>query len=121
MTYFYYIASDIELVPEAYKEYELYFEESNERIKGFDFPLQLEIENGINAKEEAEILLEYIYKKAENHKRCAFQVAKLVNSNRVPFKVLEKKQVFLHKIKSSDELLLPEGHLLTIKKVPVVY
>ena len=99
----------------------MYFEESNERIKGFDFPLQLEIENGINAKEEAEILLEYIYKKAENHKRCAFQVAKLVNSNRVPFKVLEKKQVFLHKIKSSDELLLPEGHLLTIKKVPVVY
>ncbi|MCH4826926.1 hypothetical protein [Planococcus halocryophilus] len=121
MTYFYYIASDIELTTEIYKEHELYFERSNERIKGFDFPIQLEIDNGINTKEEVDILFEYIHKKAENHKKCTFQVAKLVNSNRVPFKVLEKKQVHLHKLKSSEELFLPEGHLLTIKKVPVVY
>lgn len=121
MTYFYFIASDIELTGEAYKEYELYFEQSNERIKGFDFPVQIEIDNGIHTKGEAAILLEYIYKKAEKQKRCTIQIAKLINSNRVPFKVLEKKQLFLHKIKSAEELLLPEGHLLTIKKVPVVY
>lgn len=58
-------------------------------------------------------------KKAENSKRCTFQVAKLVNSNRLPFKVLEKKQVLLHKLKSPEELLLSEGHLLTIQKVPL--
>ncbi|MFC3212670.1 hypothetical protein [Planomicrobium okeanokoites] len=121
MTYFYYIASDIELTPETYKEHQLYFERSNERIKGFDFPVQIEIDNGINTKKDVEVLLKYIYEKADNHKRCTFQIAKLVNSNRVPFKVLEKNQVLLHKIKSSEELLLPEGHLLTIKKVPVVY
>lgn len=121
MTYFYYIASDIELTTESYKEHELYFEESKERIKGFDFPIQIEINNGFNTKEEVEVLLEYIYKKAENHKKCTFQIAKLVNSNRIPFKIIEKKQVFLHKIKSSEELLLSEGHLLTIKKVPVVW
>lgn len=121
MTYFYYIASDIELTTESYKEYELYFERSNERIKGFDFPIQIEIDNGINTKEEVEILWDYIYNKAKNHKRCTFQIAKLINSNREPFKVLEKKQVFLSKIKSSEELFLQEGQLLTIKKVPVVY
>lgn len=121
MTYFYYIASDIELTTETYKEHELYFEKSNERIKGFDFPIQLEIDNGINTKEEGDILLEYIHKKTENHKRCTFQIAKLVNSNRVAFKVLEKKQVLLYKLKSSEELLLSEGHLLTIQKVPLVY
>lgn len=121
MTYFYYIASDIELTTETYKEHELYIERSNERIKGFEFPIQLEIDNGINTKEEAEILLDYMLKKAKNHKSCTFQIAKLFNSNRVPFKVLERKQLFLHKINSSDEFLLPEGQLLTIKKIPLVY
>lgn len=64
MTYFYYIASDIELTVETYIEHEIYFERSNVRINGFDFPIQLEIYNGINTKEEGDILLEYIHKKS---------------------------------------------------------
>lgn len=115
MTYFYYIASNIELNTESYRENKLYFENSNEQIQRFDFPIQLEIDNGINTKEDVDILFDYIHEKAENHKKCTFQIAKLVNSNRVPFKILEKKQVLLHKRKSSEESFLPEGRLLTIK------
>jgi len=33
----------------------------------------------------------------------------------------EKKQVLLHKIKSEQDLVLEEGQLLTIEKVPVAY
>lgn len=33
----------------------------------------------------------------------------------------EKKHVLLHKIKSEQDLVLEEGQLLTIEKVPVVY
>ncbi|WP_033542059.1 hypothetical protein [Planococcus sp. CAU13] len=121
MTYYYYIAADIELTKESLKNVHLDIDESEERIKGFDFPIQLEIYNGINREREAIILLDYILKQAEGHKRCTFQIANLVNSNRVPFKILERRQVQLHKIKSPAELILEEGHLLTIRKVNLVY
>lgn len=121
MTYYYYIAADIGLPKESLKNVHLDIEESGERIKGFDFPIQLEIYNGIGREREARILLDYISRQAEGHKRCTFQIANLVNSNRVPFKILEKKHIQLHKIKSPAELILEEGQLLTIEKVNLVY
>ena len=121
MTYYYYIAADIELSKESIRNVYLDIDESEERIKGFDFPLQLEIYNGIDREREARILLDYIMQQAEGHKRCTFQIANLVNSNRVPFKITGKKHAQLHKIKSPAELILEEGQLLTIEKVNVVY
>lgn len=117
MTYYYYIAADIELTADVPSD----IEKSEERIKGFDFPVQLEIYNGINKESEARVLLQYIRQQAEKQKTCTFQIANLVNSNRVPFKILGKKEVQLHKIKSPAELILEEGQLLTIRKVNVVY
>lgn len=121
MTYYYYIAADIGLTKESCKNVYLDIDESEERIKGFEFPIQLEIYNGINKEREARILLGYIMQQAEKHKTCTFQIANLINSNRVPFKILEKKHVQLHKVKSPGELILEEGQLLTIEKVNVVY
>lgn len=117
MTYYYYIAADIKLTTDV----QLDIDQSFEQLKGFEFPIQLEIYNGINKEREARILLEYITRQAEKHKRCTFQIANLINSNRVPFKITEKKQVQLHKIKAPSELILEEGQLLTINKVNVVY
>lgn len=62
-------------------------------------------------------LLSFIEQQAQAHKRCAFQIALLVNSNREPFLITEKKHVQLQKINSEQDLLLEEGQLLTIEKV----
>lgn len=121
MTNYYYIAADIGLPKESLKNVYLDIDESEERIKGFEFPIQLEIYNGIGREREARILLEYLMQQAEKHKTCTFQIANLINSNRVPFKILERRQVQLHKIKSPAELILEEGELLTIRKVNLVY
>ena len=121
MTYYYYIAADVELHIEQYNEHIFSLEKSTENITGFDVPIQLEIYNGINKKRELQSLLAYVYQQAEGHKRCTFQIANLINSNRVPFTITDKKHVLLHKIKSEQELLLEEGQLLTIEKMPVVY
>lgn len=121
MTYYYYIAADIELKPEQYHEHIFDLEQSEQRIKGFELPIQLEIYNGVSKKRELQSLLGFIQQQAHGHKRCTFQVANLINSNREPFLITEKKHVLLHKIQSEQDLLLEEGQLLTIEKVPVVY
>ena len=121
MTYYYYIAADVELHIEQYNEHIFSLEKSTENIKGFDVPIQLEIYNGIDTKRELQSLLAYVNQQAEGHKRCTIQIANLVNSNRVPYKITEEKHVLLHKIKSEQELLLEEGQLLTIEKMPAVY
>ena len=121
MTYYYYIAANIELKHEKYNEHIFTLEKSEERIEDFELPIQFEICNGIDKKRELQSLLTYIHQQAHGYKECKFQIANLVNSNRVPFTITDKKHVFLHKIKSEQELLLEEGQLLTIEKVAVVY
>lgn len=121
MTNYYYIAADIELKREQYNEHVFSLEQCPENIKGFDVPIQFEIYNGLDRKRELQSLLQFIYQQADGHKRCTFQIANLINSNRVPYMITEKKHVLLHKIKSEQELLLKEGQLLTIEKVQVVY
>lgn len=121
MTYYTYIAADIALKPEQYHEQIFALEQSEQRIDGFELPIQLEIYNGVSKKRALQSLLAFIQQQAQAHKRCTFQMAYLINSNRVPFHITEKKHVLLHKIKSEQDLLLDEGQLLTIEKVPVVY
>lgn len=121
MTYYTYIAADITLKPEQYHEQIFELAQSEERIKGFELPIQLEIYNGVSKKRALQSLLAFIQQQGHVHKRCTFQIATLVNSNREPFHITEKKHVQLHKIKSEQDLLLEEGQLLTIEKVPVVY
>lgn len=90
MTYYYYLASDVELNRESYKEHNLYFEESKERIKGFDFPIQIEIYNGINKKEELKILQEEIQELFE-----AFQSLLVTDKNEISEEgFIEKKEKY---------------------------
>ena len=121
MTYYTYIAADIALKPEQYHEQIFELEQSEQRIKGFELPIQLEIYNGVSKKRELQSLLVFIQQQAQGHKRCTFQIATLINSNREPFVITEEKHVQLHKIKSEQDLLLEERQLLTIEKVQLVY
>lgn len=93
MTYYYYVAADIELNIEQYNEQILSLEKSTENSKGFDVTIQLEIYNGVDKKRKRESLLASIYQQAERYKRCIFQIANLVNSNRVSFKITEKAHI----------------------------
>lgn len=121
MTYYTYIAADIPLKPEQYHDAIFELAHCEERIKGFELPIQLEIYNGVTKKRALRSLLSFIEQQAQAHKRCAFQIAMLINSNREPFLVTEKKYVQLHKINSEQDLLLEEGQLLTIEKIQLVY
>lgn len=121
MTYYYYIAADIKLKLEQYHEHIFELDQSEERIKGFELPIQLEIYNGVSKKRALQSLLAFLHQQAQGHKQCTFQIANLINSNREPFHITDKKHVYLHKIKSEQDLLLEKGQLLTIEKVPVVY
>lgn len=121
MTYYTYIAADIPLKPEQYNEHIFDLEQSDQHIKGFELPIQLEIYNGVTEKRELRSLLAFIQQQTQGHKRCTFQIALLVNSNREPFLITEKKHIQLHKINSEQDLLLEEGQLLTIEKVQLIY
>lgn len=121
MTYYTYIAADIPLKPEQYHDAIFELARCEERIKGFEMPIQLEIYNGVSKKRELQSLLALIQQQAQGHKQCTFQIAMLINSNREPFLITEKKHVQLHKIQSEQDLLLEEGQLLTIEKVQLVY
>lgn len=52
-------------------------------------------------------------------KLCIVQIAHLLNNHRVELKVRKKTKLLLHEITDHKQLLLQEGELLTIKKVPV--
>jgi hypothetical protein len=116
MTYYYYLASDQKLgsgngtIGIAMSAPEL--------IPGFDFPIQVEIINGLEKEWELRALLQYIQNHSVPYKTCTVQVANLLNSNRVELKVRSKSKVLLHEITDPKQLLLEEGQLLTIKKVP---
>ncbi|WP_438297460.1 hypothetical protein [Sporosarcina sp. FA15] len=88
-------------------------------IPGFDYPIQLEIYNGIEKERESRELLQYIRNHTAPYKACTMQVANLLNSNKVELRVQKKHKLLLHEIIDPKQLLLQEGHLLTIEKVPV--
>lgn len=86
-------------------------------IPGFDYPVQLETPS-LEKEWELRELLQYIRNHTAPYKVCTVQIANLLNSNKVELKVREKSKILLHKIVNPKQLLLEEGHLLTIKKVP---
>lgn len=116
MTYYYYLASDKKM---ALGNGSIDFTETDfHTIPGFDYPIQLEIYNGIEKEWELRALLQYIRNHTAPYKVCVVQIANLINSNKVELKVENKSKILLHEITDAKQLLLEEGHLLTIKKVP---
>src|SRR5690606_13476397 len=75
--------------------------------------------NGIEKEWELRELLQYIRNHTASYKVCTVQIANLLNSNKVEMKVREKSKILLHEISDPKQILLSEGQLLTIKKVPV--
>lgn len=117
MTHYYYIASDKKL---GLGNGTLDFVPTDYSIPGFDYPVQLEV---LSLEKDWELmaLLQYIRNHTAPHKECTIQIAHLLNSNRVELKVYEKSKILLRNIVDPKQLLLKEGHLLTIKKVAYPY
>ncbi|MCG7343955.1 hypothetical protein MHZ92_07415 [Sporosarcina sp. ACRSL] len=113
MTHYYYLASDKKM---GTGNGSVEFIETNYTIPGFDYPVQLET---LSLEKEWELreLLQYIHNHTAPYKACTVQIANLLNSNRVELKLQEKSTIALHEIVTPKQLLLEEGHLLTIKKV----
>jgi hypothetical protein len=117
MTNYYYLASDQKL---GLGNASLDFLETEPwMIPGFDYPVQREIFNGVEKEWELRELLQYIRNYTAPHKVCTVQVAHLLNSNQVELKVQKKSNLQLHEIVDPKQLILPEGHLLTINKVQI--
>ena len=116
MTYYYYLASDQKM---GLGTGTLDLTVADDIIPGFDYPVQLEIMNGIEKEWELRELLQYIRNHTASYKVCTVQIANLLNSNKVELKVREKSKILLHEISDPKQILLSEGQLLTIKKVPV--
>ncbi|RDW17435.1 hypothetical protein [Oceanobacillus chungangensis] len=115
MTHYYYLASDKKM---ELGNGSIDYLETDEIIPGFDYPVQLEIMNGLEKECELRELLQYIRNHTVPFKVCTVQIANLINSNKVELKVREESKILLHEIVNPKQLLLEEGHLLTIKKVP---
>ena len=90
-------------------------------IPGFDYPIQLEIYNGLEKDWELQELLQYILNHTAPYENCTVQLAHLINPEQTELGVQKKHSLLLHEIMDSKQLLLEEGQLLTIKKVPVSY
>ncbi|MBO1911386.1 hypothetical protein [Sporosarcina sp. 6E9] len=117
MTNYYYLASDQKL---GLGNASLDFVETEPwMIPGFYYPVQREIFNGVEKAWELRELLQYIRNYTAAHKVCTVQVAHLLNSNLVELRVQKKSNLQLHEIVDPKQLLLQEGHLLTINKVPL--
>ena len=116
MTNYYYLASDQKM---GLGNGSLDMTEAEvETIPGFDFPVQVEIVNGVEKAWELRELLQYIQNHMAPYKVCTVQVANLLNSNRVELKVQKKSNILLHELTEPSQLFVQEGQLLTINKVP---
>lgn len=115
MTDYYYLASDQKM---GLGNGTLALTEAEDIIPGFDSPVQLEIFNGVEKEWELRALLQYIRNHTEPYQVCTVQIANLINSNKVELMAREKSKILLHEIIDPKQLLLQEGHLLTIKKIP---
>lgn len=91
-----------------------------EKVPGFDYPVQVEIVNGVEKAWELRELLQYIQNHMAPYKTCTVQVANLLNSNRVELKVQKKSNILLQELTEPSQLFVQEGQLLTIKKVPTL-
>lgn len=116
MTNYYYLSSDQKM---ALGNCSIDFTKSElDIIPGFDYPIQLEIFNGVEKDWELRELMQYIQNHTATYAVCNIQLANLLNSNLVELKVQKKITLLLHEIVNPKQLLLKEGQLLTIKKVP---
>ncbi|AXI00947.1 hypothetical protein DV702_15250 [Sporosarcina sp. PTS2304] len=88
-------------------------------ISGFDYPIQREIMNGVEKEWQLRELLQYIRNHTAPYEACTVQIAHLVNSNHEELHVQRKSNLLLHEINTPKQLIVPEGHLLTIIKVPI--
>ncbi|MBP3951828.1 hypothetical protein [Bacillus suaedae] len=88
-------------------------------IPGFDYPIQIEIFNGIEKDWQLQELLHYIRNHTAPYEVCTVQIANVINSNRTELEIQKKHKVLLNEIVDPKQLLLQEGHLLTVKKVPI--
>ena len=117
MTNYYFLASDQKLGAGngsvEFTETEPYI------IPGFDFPIQIEIFNGIEKDWELQELVQYIHRHTRPYEECTIQIAHLLNSNLEELSVQTKHTLLLHEIVDPKQLLLQEGHLLTVKKIPI--
>lgn len=113
MTNYYYLASDQKM---GQGNGTLDFIEINEVIPGFDYPVQIEIYDGLEKEWELRALVQYIRNHTESYKVCTVQIAHLISSNHFELKARRKSKVLLHEIADPIQLLLQEGDLLTIKK-----
>ena len=119
MTNYYYLASDKKM---RLGNGSVDFTESDAGvIPGFDYLIQLEIFNGVEKEWELRELLQYVRNHTAPYKACTVQVANLLNSNKVELRVQKKLKLLLHEIVDPKQLLLQEGQLLTIEKVPVFH
>lgn len=116
MTNYYYLASDQKLGKGTGS---LNMWESTMEIPGFDYPIQMEIVKGVEKKHELRELLQYIQNHTAPYNVCVVQIAHIINSNRLKLEVKKKSKILLHEIVDPNQLLLEEGELLTIKKVPI--
>lgn len=114
MTNYYYLASDQQL--RAGNASLDFIETEPWLIPGFDFPVQREIFNGVEKDWALRELLQYIRNHFSTHEFCMVQIAHLINSNLTELKVQKKSEINLDELIDRKQLLLEEGHLLTIKK-----
>lgn len=119
MTNYYYLTSDQKM---GLGNGSLDFIKTDEdMIAGFDYPVQLEIYNGLKKDWELQELLQYILNHTSPYENCTVQIANLINPEQTESGILEKHRLLLHEIVDSKQLLLQEGHLVTIMKVPVFF
>ena len=120
MTNYYYLASDQKM---NLGNGSVDFSKIDEHmmITGFDYPIQMEIYNGLKKDWELQELLQYIFNHTAPYENCTVQIANLINPEQTERGVQKKHNLLLHEIVDSKQLLLQDGHLLTIKKVPVFF
>lgn len=83
MTYYTYITADIPLKPEQYHDVIFELARCEERIKGFEMPIQLEIYNGVSKKRELQSFTCIVYVslrelQLELHELTSYETMKLL-------------------------------------------
>ncbi|HWJ78597.1 MAG TPA: hypothetical protein VNR61_11030 [Niallia sp.] len=117
MTNYYYLASDQKM---SLGNGSINFSKTDEHmITGFDYPVQIEIYNGLEKDWELEELYQYILNHTNPYENCTVQIANLINPEHTELGVQKKHSLFLHELVDAKQLFLQEGHLLSIKKVPI--
>ncbi len=117
MTYYYYLASVKKL---GSGNASLGFIETEPWIiPGFDYPVKREIFNSLEKEWQFRELLQYILNYTVLYEICSVQLVHLLNSDQIELRVQKKSNLLLNEIVDAKQLKLQEGHLLTIKKVPI--